>query len=142
MQRSRYDTARKWSDDDDDDVVPEKRMLRTPDIYGYFVATVTPYKTLGINLSGNYTGRMLVLHEAGYIEKNRTEKTPQFFELNLKLAYEFPIFRSAGLEVNGGIQNLTNAYQKDFDKGPERASSYVYGPSLPRSYFVGAKLNF
>ncbi len=37
-------------------------------------------------------------------------------------------------------QNIANAYQKDFDKGWNRDSSYIYGPSLPRSYFVGLKV--
>ena len=28
-----------------------------------------------------------------------------------------------------------------FDSGDERDSSYIYGPSRPRTFFVGAKLN-
>ena len=42
----------------------------------------------------------------------------------------------------GGVQNLFNAYQKDFDKGVDRDSGYIYGPSLPRSWFIGAKVSF
>ena len=41
---------------------------------------------------------------------------------------------------NGGIQNLTNSYQKDFDKSWNRDSNYIYGPSLPRSYYAGVKV--
>lgn len=142
IQRSRYDEARKWSGENvDDDVVATKNMMRTPDLYGYFVATWTPTKRFNTSLSGTYTGKMYVPHEAGVIERSRTERTPSFFDMNWKVSYNFPIYKTTTLELNAGIQNIFNAYQKDFDQGPNRASSYIYGPSLPRSYFAGVKVN-
>lgn len=138
LQKSLYDKAFKWSNDEDIQVHPTKRMLRTPDIYGYFLVAITPIKNLSSSFSGNYTGNMLVPHERLYV----TVKTPSFFDLNWKTSYEFPLHKTTSAEINAGIQNIFNAYQKDFDKGPDRASSYTYGPSLPRSYFVGAKINF
>ena len=42
--------------------------------------------------------------------------TPEFFTLNLKVAYDIPVYKSITLQVNAGVQNLTNAYQDDFDK--------------------------
>ena len=30
----------------------------------------------------------------------------------------------------------------DTDKGRNRDSNYIYGPSLPRSYYVGVKVNY
>lgn len=142
IQKSEYDDARKWSGDDNDDVEPTKKMLRTPDFYGYFVATVTPVKRLTAVFSATYTGSMLVPHEAGYIEKSRTEKTPEFFDMGLKINYEIPLYKGTDIEFFAGIQNIFNSYQKDFDKGPDRDSGYIYGPFLPRSYFAGAKLCF
>lgn len=142
IQKSRYDEARKWSNDDTDDVVAERRMMRTPDVYGYFVATLTPWKTLSTSLTGNYTGSMLLPHEVGYIKKNRTDKSDSFFELGLKVGYEIALYKGSTLEINGGIRNMFNAYQKDFDKGPNRASTYIYGPAMPRNYYAGVKLNF
>ena len=68
--------------------------------------------------------------------------TPEFFTLNLKVAYDIPVYKSITLQVNAGVQNLTNAYQDDFDKGWNRDSGYIYGPSLPISYFVGAKISY
>ena len=56
--------------------------------------------------------------------------------------YEFPILRTLTLQLNAGVQNLFDSYQSDFDQGWERDSGYVYGPSLPRSWFVGAKIRF
>ncbi len=142
IQKSRYDEARKWSgEDEEDNVKAEKRMMRTPDVYGYFVATVTPFSRFSTNLSGKYTGNMLVPYEGGG-EKNRTVKTSTFFELGWKVAYEIPFYKGTTFEVNAGIQNIFNAYQSDFDKGPDRVSSYIYGPSMPRSYFAGGKLSF
>lgn len=141
IQKSQYDDAHKWSGDENDNVKAEKRMMRTPDVYGYFVATVTPFKRFSTNLSGKYTENMLVPYEGGG-EKNRTVKTSTFFELGWKAAYEIPFYKGTILELNAGIQNIFNSYQNDFDKGADRVSSYIYGPAMPRSYFTGAKLSF
>lgn len=62
--------------------------------------------------------------------------------MNIKLAYEVPALQELKLEVNGGVQNLFNAYQSDFDQGKNRDSSYIYGPASPRSYFAGVKMSF
>lgn len=148
IQRSRYDEAMKWSGNTEDEVKAEKRMMRTPDVYGFVVATVTPFKSFSTSLSGTYTGSMLVPHEGIYegipeIDRpNRTEKSSSFFDLNWKVAYEIPFYKGTALELNAGIQNIFEAYQDDFDRGRYRASSYIYGPTLPRSYFVGVKLSF
>ena len=141
LQKSRYDKAIAWNDD-----VPEqkyRKLMRTPDTYGYFTASFTPLKRFTASLTGNYTGSMLVGHSAGSgIDSPKAVDTPKFMELNMKLAYDFPIFDQLTLQLNGGIQNITNSYQKDFDKGWNRDSEYIYGPSLPRSYFVGIKINY
>ena len=141
LQQSHYDEAIAWNDE-----VPEqkyKKMMRTPNTYGYFTATFTPLKRFTASVTGNYTGSMLVGHSAGSgVEKPVAVNTPRFMEVNMKLAYDFPIYKYFTLQVNGGIQNITNAYQNDFDKGWNRDSSYIYGPSLPRSYFVGVKVSY
>ena len=139
-QQSHYTRAERWSDDE---LVPaEKRIFRTPDWYGYFTATYTPVKPLNIALSGTYTGSMLVQHMAGYIAKDVAVTTPDFFDMTAKVSYDFSLYKTITLQVNAGVQNIFNAYQKDFDQGKERDSGYIYGPSLPRSYFAGMKLMF
>ena len=141
LQQSYYNEAIAWNDE-----VPEqkfKKMMRTPNIYGYFTASFTPIKRLTASVTGNYTGSMLVGHAAGSgVDEPVAVNTPNFMEVNMKLAYDFPIYKYINLQVNGGIQNITNAYQKDFDKGWNRDSGYIYGPSLPRSYFVGVKVSY
>lgn len=76
---------------------------------------------------------MLVQHAAGSGTPVDAVTTPDFFALNVKLAYEFTILRTLTLQLNAGVQNLFDSYQSDFDQGWERDSGYVYGPSLPRN---------
>ena len=140
LQRSRYAEPEKWSNDES--VPTETRMFRSPDSYAYMTATVTPVRRFDISVTGTYTGSMLVQHFAGYIEKDIAVMTNPFFDMGLKLSYEFKIYRSIGLQINGGVKNIFNAYQKDFDQGADRDAGYVYGPSLPRTLFFGAKLTF
>lgn len=141
LQQSHYDEAIAWNDE-----VPEqkyKKMMRTPNTYGYFTASFTPVKRFTASVTGNYTGSMLVGHSAGSgVEEPVAVNTPKFMEVNMKLSYDFPIYKYLTLQVNGGIQNITNAYQKDFDKGWNRDSNYIYGLSLPRSYYVGVKISY
>ena len=139
LQRSLYDEAIAWNED-----VPEqlyRRMMRTPDTYGYFTATLTPLSRLSVSLTGNYTGSMLVGHNAGSgTETPVAVDTRSFFTLGTKVSYDFPVGSHLTLQVNAGVQNLTDAFQKDLDTGWNRDSAYIYGPSTPRSFFVGAKI--
>lgn len=141
LQQSHYDEAIAWNDE-----VPEqkyKKMMRTPDTYGYFTASFTPVKRFTASVTGNYTGSMLVGHSAGSgVEEPVAVNTPEFMEVNMKLSYDFPVTKYLTLQVNGGIQNITNSYQNDFDKGWNRDSAYIYGPALPRSYYVGVKVSY
>lgn len=155
FQRSLYASERKWweseneEDEELDFVEATREMMRTPNSYAYFVATFTPIKKFSASISGNYTGSMLVPHEAGdgiegvdkFSKVNITEESPTFFELNTKLAYTIDIFKNIQLELNAGVQNVFNAYQDDFDTGAGRASSYIYGPGAPRSFFAGFKMS-
>ena len=140
LQRSRYKEPEKWSEDES--VPAETRMFRSPDSYAYMTATVTPVRRFDISLTGNYTGPMLVQHFAGWVEKDVAVVTNPFLDMGIKLSYDFKIYRTIGLQINGGVKNIFNSYQRDFDQGPDRDAGYIYGPSLPRTIFVGAKLMF
>jgi len=115
-------------------------MFRSPNRYGYLTANYTVTKNFNISLSGTYTGSMLVQHFAGYIAEDTENKTPDFYDLNLKLSYDFKLNSSAQLQLNTGVQNIFNSYQKDFDKGEFRDAGYIYGPALPRTFFFGMKV--
>lgn len=137
LQQAHYSEPVLWNDD----AAPERKMMRTPNVYGYFAADFTRIERLTLSLSGNYTGRMLVGHEAGSgTDEPTAVNTPRYFTLNVKVAYDFPLGDSATLQVNAGVRNVGNAFQKDFDNGYDRDSGYIYGPSLPRSYFAGLRV--
>lgn len=138
LQSSNYKEAHAWADD----VEANTKMFRTPNFYGYFVTSYNPVKQCMLSLSGTYTGSMLIEHHAGYIEANRTEKTPGFFDMNFKAAYDFKIHGSLKLQLNAGVQNILNSFQNDFDQGPDRDSGYIYGPATPRSFYLGVKLSY
>ena len=135
FQRSRYNETEVWSDT----VEGERRMFRTPDHYAYFTATADITKQFKASLFGNYTGRMLVQHNAGYIEADRTELTPSFWDMGMKLSYNFRLSNTIGMEINGGVKNIFDEYQHDIDAGAFRDSVYIYGPMMPRTYFIGLK---
>lgn len=138
LQKSDYKEAHAWAED----VEAVTTMFRTPNLYGYFVTSYNPLKQLLLSLSGTYTGRMLVEHHAGWIDANRTERTPDFFDMNFKAAYDFRLHGNIKLQLNAGVQNIFNAFQRDFDQGPDRDSGYIYGPSAPRCFYLGVKLSY
>ena len=138
VQKSEYKEARSWSDD----VEATKKMFRTPDLHGYLTASYNPMKALTLALTGTYTGSMLVEHHAGMIQQNVTVRTPDFWDMSLKASYDFRLYKSFNLQVNAGVQNILNSFQNDFDSGADRDSGYMYGPTLPRTFFLGVKLNY
>lgn len=140
VQRSRYTQEEVWTEVDGEELTT-KRMPRTPNYYGYFTFTSAPAKNFDFSLSGTYTGKMIVPHLAGYIEKSCMEHTPQFMDINLKLNYTFQLNDHIKMQVNGGVQNIFNSFQKDLDKGEYRDAGYFYGPTQPRTYFIGVKIS-
>lgn len=142
LQKSYFDEPVEW----DEDAPKEKKMLRTPNIYGYFTTTFTPFKRFTANLTGNYTGHMLVgragISEGSGQRNPQLITTPTFLDFNLRISYDIPIYKLISLQLNAGVQNISNAYQKDFDLGWNRDSGYIYGPQMPRSFYMGFKLNY
>lgn len=141
FQRSRYEEAEVWSTDEK--VAPSLKMFRSPDSYGYMVATYRPVKALGIHLSGIYTGSMLTQHfEGSGTPVDLAVDTPRFWDMGGKITYEFDIMRACRLELHAAVKNIFDAFQRDFDQGERRDSGYMYGPSMPRSLILGTTLRF
>ncbi len=125
-----------------EDLEGQKIFLRTPNVYG-FALFYFEWKRFAFNLNYNYTGKMLVPHFGGAenFPNNAYVQSPDFHVLGLKINYE--IFNQKHkLSVFGGTKNFTNAYQKDFDIGKNRDSNYIYGPNLPRTFFVGINWSY
>lgn len=139
LQSSRYNDPEVWSDQ----LEPQRKMFRAPDNYGYITTNFNITSSFKASVFGNYTGSMLVKHTVndGATETDYEKTTPRFWDMGAKLAYNFKLGAGIDLELNGGVKNLFDAYQKDLDYGSLKDASYVYGPTMPRTLFVGAKIS-
>lgn len=138
FQKAMYDDVISWSAS----VPGTEKYLRTPDVYGFYTLTVLPQNRFNAALSGVLTGPMLIPHFAGApgVNEDMIHISQTFLETNIKLSYRFTLKTVAeDLQISCGVQNIFNEYQTDFDLGKKRDSNYIYGPSRPRTYFVGLK---
>lgn len=115
------------------------KITRTPNIYGNVMLNYTPNEQWDFNINGIYTGKMFVPHVAGFIPETVLEETPSLFELGLNVSRTFTLSENYQLELNAGVKNIFNAYQDDFDQTIDRDPNYIYGPSQPRTVFIGVK---
>jgi outer membrane receptor for ferrienterochelin and colicins len=134
VQQSKYEEEVSWSEN----LNATKQFLRTPNTYGFFTLELHPIKKLDIDISSVSTGSMLVPHFGGApgVPSDALNTSATFFELNLRMAYKV----SSAMTFHIGVQNILNAYQKDFDTEKNRDSNYVYGPVRPRSFYAGLKM--
>lgn len=139
IQQSLYKEAQTWSENTN--LEATRQMFRSPNNYGYLTFSYLPIRPLTLSVNGTYTGSMLMQHYGSDFMEDEEVWTPTFFDLAFKIAYDFNITESTKLQLNAGVQNIFNSYQSDFDLGETRDAGYIYGPSLPRSYFVGLKFN-
>ncbi len=141
FQESLYDTAVENSD-----ALPSKReFIKTPNQYGYTTLAYTPNQKFKVALNFVYTGKMDMLHlasEKPNIIKDEYLVTPAFTELGIKSSYTFELTKiNTNLELSGGVKNIFDSYQSKFDVGKNRDSNFIYGPSIPRTYFAGIKIS-
>ena len=139
IQTSKYAEAVTYIDG----VAPTKDFLRTPNQYGFAMATFTPTKQWNMNLNYVYTGKMKIAHFAGAPNQTVDEMvtTRTFSELNSKVGYTIKSDKLGfDCEIYGGLKNIFNSYQSDFDLGKNRDSNFVYGPAQPRTAFIGLKI--
>jgi len=139
LQSSLFDTAV----ENIDEQVKKREFLRTPSNYGYATFSYTPTKKFNTSLNMAYTGEMELAHLAGAPEQLSDEyvTSQSFIELGFKSSYTFNLKKvGTKLQVFGGMKNIFDQYQTDFDSGKNRDSNYVYGAGMPRTFFVGMKL--
>ena len=142
IQQSRYDEPQLLFETDgtpgESDIIVDE-FVRNPNFYGYLNASWIPNSKFNIDLTGTYTGSMvvpLVISDTGFLQLNEVDS---FFDLNIKFEKRFEVNDSFMTTFSAGVKNLFNAYQDDFDIGPMRDSDYIYGPIAPRTVFVGLK---
>ncbi|WP_238141054.1 TonB-dependent receptor [Psychroflexus sp. S27] len=114
-------------------------FVRNPDIYGFFTASWMPSDLFNLDITGTYTGEMTVprvINSNGFLSLNKVDS---FMDVNLKMESHVHFNDSFMITFSGGVKNIFNSYQDDFDQGPERDADYIYGPAMPRTYFIGIK---
>jgi len=132
LQSSKYDKQQEFN---------EKQFFRTPGNYGFFTVDWNSRQNLGLSITGNYTGKMLVPYFGTETDPDEGElrESDSFFDLGIKMLYNIK-FNGATLQWFAGIKNIFNAYQSDFDSGINRDPSYIYGPVSPRAVYLGVKI--
>jgi outer membrane receptor for ferrienterochelin and colicins len=116
----------------------EERFFRAPNQYGYFALDWDFAKDFCFSTTGNYTGSMLVPYFGPENPDGELRESENFFDLGLRLAYKVKI-NGASVEFSGGVKNIFNAYQSDFDIGIDRDPAYIYGPFSPRTLYFGIR---
>lgn len=123
-----------------------KNFLRTPDVYGFLRLSMDMTPDINIFAAADYTGKADVPHEIvveGQDDPDLVlERSDAFFQINLGFSYCLPTFNGVNNKLSFGVKNLTDAYQKDLDKGADRDPAYVYGPILPRTIYFGFETSF
>src|SRR5690606_243681 len=137
IQKALYEQPVNWSDNIAN---TNRNFFRSPNFYGNIIGTYAPKKEFQNNLTVVYSGSMYVPHYAGYISSDKLKKTQSFLEVNWKTSYTFLLQDQFHLQLSGGVQNIFNSYQNDFDRGVNRDATYIYGPSRARTIFVGLKI--
>ena len=126
-QRSIYDEDQLLFEADgtspsETDVVTNQ-FVRSPNVYGFFNTNWTVSESFNVDLTGFM----------------KLEETPDFMDVTAKLTYHLDLDEHLHVEFSGGVQNLFDSYQQDFDLGALRDSDYIYGPNRPRSFFFGIR---
>ena len=139
IQSSEFDNAVEYIEG----VEGIRKFTRTPNDYGYATLSFKPNKKFNANLNYVYTGKMVMPHFAGAPNQLVDEMytSDAFSELSAKIGYTIEIEKTqSNLEFYGGVKNIFNSYQSNFDIGKNRDSNFVFGPSLPRTLYVGIRM--
>lgn len=143
VQQTSYDETQEiFAPEDNDGVnaITVDEFVRTPNLYGYFTSYYKFTEAFKMDLTGTYTGPMIVPRVVGANGSPDLLESDPFFDVNLKASYHFDVSEDFHLELSGGVRNIFNSYQQEFDSGPERDSDFIYGPMAPRSVFISIKI--
>ena len=134
VQSSRYDEVQA-------DNFNKKDFYRTPNSYGFFTIDWKFLPRIGMSATGNYTGEMYIPYHQGYDDNSEAlHRSNVFFDAGLKFYYDMKLCAGVNMQWFAGMKNLFNSYQGDYDKGIDRDPAYIYGPTMPRTIYLGFKI--
>jgi outer membrane receptor for ferrienterochelin and colicins len=117
-------------------------FFRTPDRYGFLGFDWHLPGEIEFLGTADFTGAMKVPHLAGYIPEDRLENSSCFAVLTFVVSRTFDVTDQARMRLYLNAGNVTDNFQPDLDRGPNRDSAYVYGPGAMRQFIVGATWEF
>jgi outer membrane receptor for ferrienterochelin and colicins len=159
FERNTYNKPQQWGEVKQHKTV---QMLRTPDSYGYLIGDWDINEKWGMSVTGNYTSSMLVPHfglnpsdqlpeleeqrqleeinEGNVIRGEELANVPAFYDIGMNLSYQVEFSKKLNMKIKAGVKNLFDSYQSDFDSGIYRDAGYIYGPSIPRTFYMTLEL--
>lgn len=120
----------------------EDRYLETPEWTGVAQLKYENDDLVDLFFGLVYTGPMVAAREA---EGSLNESTDEFFVLDITATkhLHFDVFgKTRHIDLMAGVKNLFDQRQGDLTSGPNRDTTYFYGPRFPRSVVVRAGLNW
>ncbi len=134
VQKSEFDKPQEFN---------ETHFFRSPDSYGYISLNYNPTQSFSVAFTGNYSGSMLVPYFGPLATDpllGQLHKSDDFFDAGIKLSYDVNLTDIIGIQFSGGVKNIFNSYQNDFDTGIDRDPAYIYGPTSPRTIYFSVKI--
>lgn len=130
--------------DDDQEILPgvfEDRFLETPYLTGVGQLAYENEDLFDVFLGVVYTGPMIAVEE---VAERVNRSTTDFYVVDLTFAKHFSIGGESGMHLDllAGVKNLFDERQPDLTSGPNRDTTYFYGPRFPRSYILKARIHF
>jgi outer membrane receptor for ferrienterochelin and colicins len=123
--------------------ISSDKYNKTPDWSGLVSLNYTHPDFIDFYAAIKWTGEMDVHRFTDAdAEVGEIHQSDDFYVLDIGVSKTFVFNNDTALSLHAGINNLLDDYQEDFDTGANRDVGYVYGPRMPRTYTVGAKLDF
>ncbi|MEA1887817.1 MAG: TonB-dependent receptor [Bacteroidota bacterium] len=131
LQSGKYDDVQEFN---------TRKFFRSPASYGFLTVDWDFAENCSFAVSGTYTGKMQVPYFGPDTDPDTGElrESGSFFDLGSKLRYNIQL-NGTHIQLFGGVKNIFNSYQSDFDSGINRDPSYIYGPLFPRTLYFGIK---
>ncbi len=119
-----------------------RRYNKTPDWSGVLQMVYNNEEWIDGFLAVKWTGDMVADRLDSVVPGvNPIEPTPDFLVVDLGVSKSFE-FEAFELTLRASVNNLLDEFQNDLETGPSRDPGYIYGPRYPRTWTLGARVDF